>query len=245
MIKINETAVPYLVVASVQGLHDFTALKTLGQNWPGYDYTEALSTKLYYQYEPRTFSVECFTKAANWAELQSRLNDISHRFKYDNNQLLTFPGISARGYVARLVKPLQFLPVRIFGSGTSVARYRLTFEEPHPFNVQFAMKFDEPALLEEFTVLISRGAYTAQKFSFRNKMIQVNFRNFWNQYNIEDENLELTFSFSPVAGQIYPFVISGDVDQVTGITISATQQPLFKTSADAFLRSGAITFNQL
>lgn len=245
MIKINDTAVPYVTVRAVNGHLDFPALKMPGQSWPGYDYTQAFTLKQYYQYEPRQIVVDCFTKGADWDELQSRLNDIATAFKFDGNRLFSFPGISARGYVARMVKPLQFMPVRMFESSQSVASYRITLEEAHPFNVQFSFKFDDPGATETFTVAITRGSYTAQKFSFRNKIINVNFRNYSNQFNIEDENLSLEFTFSPVAGETYPFIISGDVDQVTGVTISATQQPLFKTSADAFLRSGAITFNQL
>jgi hypothetical protein len=244
MIKLGSTFLNTLglqISKPPSGLFDFPKLKNEGTEWNDRDYNEALGRDIYYQYESRQITLDCFVASDNWASLQNSLNNIAVALKYDGLQLLKLTNYSNRGYVVRLKKTTIFQPKRYFEAGKSVASFKIVFEEPQPFNAQFSIvRLNDGATATNAAITISD---TLKSFSFGSddqKYITVYFMGNSTVVNLEqedyvDDGLKV---FAPYVPE--PVVILGEIDSMTEVRVTVDPElTLIGTDTiNYFLRNG-------
>jgi hypothetical protein len=246
MIKLGDTYLNLLglKIKQISGLFDFTKLKNEGIEWNDRDFNEALLRNIYYQYESRQITLDCFVAADNWTALQSRLNSISSALKFDGLRMLKVSGYSNRGYMVRLKKTTVFQPKRYFQARKSVAAFKIVFEEPQPFNVQFSIINLTTSVVKTNTAITISNADKSLSFgSDEQKYITVNFMGVSEEVNLEQENYEFNTLTTFGPGIYEPLVITGEIDNMTniGITIDSSLTLIGTDTADFFLRNGSIT----
>jgi hypothetical protein len=150
---------------------------------------------------------------------------------------------SNRGYVVRLKKTTIFQPKRYFEDGKSVAAFKIVFEEPQPFNVQFSIvRLGDTTVVTNTAITISNLFKTLSLGSDEQKYITVYFMNGATVVNLEQEDYEDEglWTFNPY--DPHPLVIIGEVDSMTDIVINIDPDltVIGEDTADRFLRNGLI-----
>lgn len=242
MIRLGVNKFQNLIISDIDGLWNFPSLKNEGTEWGDEDYTEALSRNLDFQYESRIITLSCFVYGADWTELKSRINTIISYLKYDGLRMLVLSDHSNRGYMVRVSKSTIFDPTKYFAAGKCVAEFKIIFEEPQPFNVQFSYIFEADQGTINFS--ISKTSKTHSTASDKQQFITVNWLSLSTDKNLEQEDYIASGMFPFSQGIPYPVVVTGEIDALESISITAATEPVGLGTADYFLRNGSITFIQ-
>lgn len=232
----------FITVSGVSGLWDFPKLKNQGIDWLDSDYTDVLNRLQDFQYESRMITLDCFIHGNSWDQLNSRIDAITPFLIYDGLRMLQLTDHSKRGYMVRLVKSTIFEPITYFSNGQSIASFKLQFEEPQPFNVQFAMAYTYSKFEREISISIKKLSKSLNLSSDKQQFITVDFLDTHTEVNLEQADYVLNTAY-PVQTMSYPFIITGEVDAMEDITISTDIEPIGLDTANLFLRNGQITFN--
>lgn len=234
----------YVTVSKVSGLWDFPSLKKQGTDWLDSDYIDVLTRNEDFQYESRTITLDCFIVGENWDNLQSRIDLFAAILMYDGLRMLHLPNISNRGYMVRLDKSTLFEPITYFSNGQNIASFKLQFEEPQPFNIQFAMAYQYSKFEREINIQISKTSREQSLNSDGQQFITVDFLDNHQEANLEQSDYILNTGY-PVSTMNYPFVITGEIDSIEDIEISTDVEPIGLATANLFMRNGQITFIQV
>jgi len=246
MIKLGGTRLDLngLRIKQVKGLHDFPQLKTDGAVWSDVHYTQPLNRLIDFQYKSRKITLDCFVVASNWSAMQTRLNNIATALVYDDLRMLVLSDYSYRGYMVRLKKSTLMKPARYYQSGKSVAEFKLVFEEPQPFNVQWTFIYPPSKLESLIDFRIIKMTKSLSYGSDEQQYIRVCFNNEITDINLEQEDY-VKQTIMPVTGGIpYPVVVLGELDMVQDISIQVNEPTGSEVTgldtAAYYLRNGLI-----
>lgn len=230
-----------LRIKSVKGLFDFPQLKSHGVEWDDEDYIQPHNRIIDYQYGPRKITLDCYMKGDSWSQLRSRLYGLKNWItSIPRLKMLVLTDYSTRGHMCYLQKDTILKPVRYYENGKSVALFKLTFEEPQPFNVQLTF-INTLSSLTTATITVMKLSKSLDLGSDKQRYINAYIGSVHRQANLEQENLELSFTFNP--GQPTPFIITGEVDSIEriGLSISGTGIEVYNVdTANYFLRNGIV-----
>ena len=229
-----------LQVKNVDGIYDWPKLKNAGTDWPDSDYIDILNRFQDFQYESRLITVDCVLIGVSWSDLGSKLTRIRTLLVSGVGlKMLVLPGWSVRGFMVRLNKSTLMRPRTYFQDGKTAASFSLVFEEPQPFNFQFSFLY-ETAGLNDISFTISKLSSTHSYKSDEQKFITVNYGYVSDAWNLEEGAYELVGSMNLGANIPYPIIITGNIDSIEDLSISANGVVGLDV-ADFFLRNGSVS----
>lgn len=219
-----------------RGLLDFPTLKNTGNNWIDQDYTEAPQRLIEMQFEPRVITIDCFVVGSRWSDLTSKLTGIKKLLTFNGLKILRCSDVSERSYVVFLQKSTILNPYKYFKNTKMVAEFKLVFEEPQPFNVQFW--WDATSVSKLVSIIINKSPKANSGESHRQSYI-----NIWRTggvvtHSLEKSDYELSLILSSGYG-VYPLVITGAIDDIATITVNSQAQGV--VCSESYLRNGIVT----
>jgi len=229
-----------LRISDVKGLFDFPELKNHGIDWKDRDYIQPNSRLQDYQYGSRKITLDCFMVKNTWDELQLEIEGMIVFFSTSGLKMMVLPSFSNRGYMVKLEKSTLFKPNKLFRNGKCVAEFKLQFEEPQPFNVQFSFVYPTTGQVSlDFT--IERRFKSLSSGSTDQQFVTINFKGTTTEINLEQADYHFSNVISVVAGVPYPLVITGEIDSMDLIDLtSAGVVPVGIDTANLFIRNGEI-----
>jgi hypothetical protein len=246
MIKLRNTDLESLGlhVSKVSGLWDFPPLKQTGTDWSDADYTEVSTRLIDYQYEARTITLDCFVYGNTWGDVNTKLSnlraELTDALGYGLRMLL-MPAYTLRGHLVQLAKTTVFEPYRYFENRQCVAKFKIVFIEPQPFNVQWTYLF-ETSGQQALSIVVRKAGTSQSYFASSQRFVTVHLPGSSQSINLEAGVFEWANTISVTAGEPLPIVITGNIDSIQTIEITSNIEPIGLDAAQYFVRDGSITF---
>lgn len=229
-----------LSIVDAEGLWDWPKMKVPGTDWKDQNYIEPSDRLIDCQYEARNISFDCIVTGTSWTNLKNNIHEIDSALHFDGYKMLVCEKYSLRGYIVRLKK---MIPVKsnLFSSGLSVAQFKLVFEEPQPFNIQFTI--DQRNTDEEHFPIVHtfsiENSVTGLTASNKQLFVKIWTLNAGEEVNLNDDAYEGEVTVTS-AMRVAPVVITGEIDMLDAVTFSSSEN-IIANWTSKFVRNGYFT----
>lgn len=239
----GETFASYdVTILNIKGLHDMPAQKKEPNQFPDRDFSDVSTRQIDCQFQSRMINFECLICGTDWTDAKTKIDAFYSFLFYDGLRMLVCPDRSTRGYMVRVSKTTLFEPFVYFDEDNKcVVKFKIVFEEPQPFNVQFSYFFPLGGHDVHLYFLIRDASVQPSIISTDQKYITVHCFNTSTEVNLQETFFEFEDILGRVgAGFIFPIVITGEIDRITTLEISLDENIDIITTGEKFLRNGTI-----